>query len=115
MRAGAVRAKFDVVGSALEFMQAFRMVEVGEEDLFRERERTVERAADGGELLRVFAVEGLDHVEVADLRRVGGSFGGHHDGRNCGRCRGGCCADGGRAKKRTTAERESLFLHGRFS
>ena len=116
MRAGAVRAKFDVVDSALEFTQAFRMVEVREEDLFRERERTVERAAHDGELLRVFAIEGLDHVEVADLRRVGSNaIGGHDDGRDRGGGRGGCGADGGCAKKSTTAERECLFLHGNFS
>ena len=109
MRAGAVRAKFDVVDSALEFTQAFRMVEVREEDLFRERERTVERAAHDGELLRVFAIEGLDHVEVADLRRVGSNaIGGHDDGRDRGGGRGGCGADGGCAKKSTAAERECL-------
>ena len=37
------------------------------EDFFRERERAAEMSANRREFFRIFAVEGFDHVEVADV------------------------------------------------
>ena len=70
VRAGTVWTKFDIVLAALEFGEAFRMVEVYEKQLFGECQRTTELGAHGGELLGIVGVESLDHVEVADLGRI---------------------------------------------
>ena len=67
MRACTIRAEFDVVSAALKFAHFFGMIEMRVEDFFRERERAAEMSANRREFFRIFAVEGFDHVEVADV------------------------------------------------
>lgn len=61
------RAEFDVVSASLIFAHFFGMIEMRVEDFFRKRKRVAEMSANRREFFGIFAVEGFDHVEVADV------------------------------------------------
>ena len=67
VRACTIRAEFDVVSASLIFAHFFGMIEMRVEDFFRKRKRVAEMSANRREFFGIFAVEGFDHVEVADV------------------------------------------------